>query len=458
MLHIRLRFILALIASMVTAAHGSPEIDPWDDLRQLLVSWESLGFDANFGVNVGDASGPLFTYASKNFSMTNTTMDGASLSKWPSAVMISNIVADPNVDLHFDDLANKHLSWWTKDVNDTRSSVTLRQLLSFTSGYTSDPVALYTCKRDFMECAKRIYDSAKYYVKPGTTWAYLGIHLQLAGAVGVAATNLPIEKLFEKYLYTPFGMTKTYWGPDPQNPSMAGGIVTTGEDFQNLLHRLLTFAVIPESVTREMEYDYSQAPVAPSGDGWFGHYSFGHWWECIGYGTPSERARLSKVCLDSRIQAGPGEFGWYPLLDRSGGGGSAGPSRQPYYFQVVLQEPDSLSGIPEYLRLVTKPLVDVILSGGTLSRVNRTALLQQNAGLLLRDITYIKSELQNCTCSGSSAMGEPFASLSVNLPADRPHLNRRSIQDMGIGILLTDVAEVQKKLGVCKCQGRERNF
>ena len=46
-----------------------------------------------------------------------------------------------------------------------------------------------------------------------------------------------------------------------------------------------------------METDYSQPPCKPSGDGWFGHYGMGHWWECIGYGTPStyERNALPKV-------------------------------------------------------------------------------------------------------------------------------------------------------------------
>ena len=49
-------------------------------------------------------------------------------------------------------------------------------------------------------------------------------------------------------------------------------------------------------------------------------------------------------------------FGYYPLLDRSGGGGSAGPVRRPYYFQVALQESLGLSGIPEYLRILAKPI------------------------------------------------------------------------------------------------------
>ena len=67
--------------------------------------------------------------------------------------------------------------------------------------------------------------------------------------------------------------------------------------------------------------------------------------------------------MDSFIQAGPGLFGYYPLLDRSGGGGHAGPKRPKYYFQIALQEPNALSGIPEYLRIIAKPIVDIILNG-----------------------------------------------------------------------------------------------
>jgi hypothetical protein len=52
-----------------------------------------------------------------------------------------------------------------------------------------------------------------------------------------------------------------------------------------------------------MEIDASKAPISPSGDGWFGHYGMGHWWECLGYGTPEtfERTPLPKVCTDSHI-------------------------------------------------------------------------------------------------------------------------------------------------------------
>ena len=70
-------------------------------------------------------------------------MAGASLSKWPAAVMVSGLVA--NGTLSFDDLASKHLPWWTTDASDSRSRVTLRHLLSFTSGWTADPAFVPKC-------------------------------------------------------------------------------------------------------------------------------------------------------------------------------------------------------------------------------------------------------------------------------------------------------------------------
>jgi hypothetical protein len=96
-----------------------------------------------------------------------------------------------------------------------------------------------------------------------------------------------------------------------------------------------------------------------------------------------ERTPLPPLCTDAHIQAGPGEFGFYPLIDRSGGGGAAGPQRPPYYMAVVLAEPNSLSGIPEYLRVAVKPVVDVIMSGGDVSATSRLQLLMQGGGLLV---------------------------------------------------------------------------
>lgn len=385
---------------------------------------------------------------------------GASLSKWPSAVMISGIVADGIMS--YDDEVSKYVDWWEKEGSGSHSNsskVTLRDLLSFTSGLMEDPEQ-GLCLIGFMDCAEDLYkkalDSKHGWELPGTTFQYLSGHLQFAGAMAVAASGKPIEELFEKYLFNKYNMTGTKYGPTARNPSMAAGIISTGHDFEKMLHSLLTYTGLPKTVLDQMETDWTKPPVGPSGDGWFGHYAMGHWWECLGYGTPDEREDLPAICTDAHIQAGPGEFGYYPLIDRSGGGGKAGPKRSQYYMQVVLQEPDPLSGIPEYLRLVTKPIVDIIMSGGDPTAVPKGYILANGGGLLARDVTFIKGELERCSCTHDREFDfqEPYKSLTKGQPEDRPKLNRNTLLAQGEGLTLFEVAAIQQTLGKCTCKGR----
>jgi len=408
---------MATSAMFLIVLVASARADRWDALREGVEAWHALQFDDDFAVNVGDESGTLFRWESPGFSSATTRMAGASLSKWPAAIMISGLVNDGIMS--YDDLASKHLSWWATDDEDPRSRVTLRHLLSFTSGYHGDGFASPFCARhvstreQFMACAISLYNHSNAYgAEPGTIWAYLTCHLQFAGAMAVAASGKAIDELFQTYLYTPFNMTSTTWTPT-HNPQLAVGITTTANDFEQLLHRLLTYAVLPKSILDEMETDYSQPPCTPSGDGWFGHYGMGHWWECIGYGTPSkpyERLPLPPVCMANHIQAGPGLYGYYPLIDRSGGGGLAGPTRPRLYFQVALQESTRLSGIPEYLRVLAKPVVDLILNGSDPRAADRSNLLRQGGALLQRDLDDIRSALSNCLCLRALGhKGEPYA-------------------------------------------------
>lgn len=202
-----------------------------------------------------------------------------------------------------------------------------------------------------------------------------------------------------------------------------------------------------------METDWTKPPIHPSGDGWFGHYAMGHWWECFGYGTPSEHAPLPKRCLDYHIQAGPGEFGFYPMIDRSGGGGEAGPKRPPYYFSIPLQEPDALSGVPEYLRIIAKPIVDLILSGQEPKTVEKQAILNITGGLIKRDIDYIQGELKECECT-KGGKGEPWAAMAKSLPEDDPRKNRQELLNAGHAITLLDIIKIHQHVGSCTCKGR----
>eukprot|EP01060_Flectonema_neradi_P039427 TRINITY_DN867_c0_g1_i1.p1 TRINITY_DN867_c0_g1~~TRINITY_DN867_c0_g1_i1.p1 ORF type:complete len:753 (+),score=175.72 TRINITY_DN867_c0_g1_i1:147-2405(+) len=353
----------------------------WTPLHEGLGSWHRQGFSKRFAFNVGNASGTQFTSSHGEFFNMRTKVEGASLSKWPAAAMISGLVADGI--LNFDDLASKHLSWWTTNPSDHRSKITLRHLLTFQSGYQEDKEV--ACAKDpagnFIDCVQQLYNALPAGTAPGTNFTYISAHLQFAGAMAVKASGIDIDQLFDKYLYKPAGMVDTTWGKAPyKNPQVATGITTTGSDFEGFLKGLLLYTLLPKAVCDEMEKDYS-ASVTPSGDGWFGHYGMGHWFECIGYGTPNgSSAPISQACQEEAIQAGPGLYGFYPLIDRKRG----------YYMQVVLQESMEKSGIPEYLRIITKPVVDAIMAGKDSRNVNRYDLLTNGGGLLLRDLVYIQ--------------------------------------------------------------------
>jgi len=350
--------------------------DEWQVLRDGLDTWAELNLDVDFSVNVGNKDGTLFTY-SKGKTGMNTRLPGASLSKWPAAMTISGLVADGT--LLYDDKINKYVDWWSTDPNDSRSQITLRNLLTFQSGYLSD--ARVSCASspyaDFLSCVKDLYAASTHSAPPGTRFAYISTHLQFAGAMAVAASGLRPDELFQKYLYDPIGMNSTTWSPK-KNPQFATGIKTTGNDFEKMMRKVLTYDFLGKEVLSEMEMDWG-AQATPSGDGWFGHYGMGHWFDCMDYAggqSAGAAAKLPQYCLDENIQAGPGAYGYFPLVDRKRG----------YYFQIVLAEDTQCrSEIPEYLRIIAKPVVDAIIEGKT---VDDEYLLAgpHFGGLLLREV------------------------------------------------------------------------
>jgi len=362
----------------------------WGPLLEGLKLWVGLGWDTDFAFNVGNTKGNLLTVHYGKVNMTSR-LPGASLSKWPAGAMIAGLVSDGT--MKFEDKASKYLKWWTTDPNDNRANVTLRDLMTFTSGYESDGDVKCADdpKFDYVECARLLYlNQSHTRHKPGTHFAYIGCHLQFAGAMAAAATGLRPDQLFEKYLYKPIGMTGTTWGSPPYyNPNMAAGIVTTGHDFQLMLQKMLDYSFLGREVLGMMERDWNAPPkVYPCGDGWFGHYTMAHWFECTGYGAGTklgDGAPLPERCLREAIQGGPGMYGYWPLIDRHRG----------YYSQIVLAEdPVCKSEIPEYLRILTKPVVDAIIEKRPLEH---KAIVQADGGITLLELADIFSVLPpNC--------------------------------------------------------------
>ena len=118
------------------AAFAAPELaaperpSKFAPLRSLLEGWE---LTTEFAVSVGTSEGERFRYEGGSFTM-QTQVPTASVSKWPSAMMFAGLVADGTIST-LDTRVNTILPYWTKDTSDPRSAITLRMLLTFTSGF-----------------------------------------------------------------------------------------------------------------------------------------------------------------------------------------------------------------------------------------------------------------------------------------------------------------------------------
>jgi CubicO group peptidase (beta-lactamase class C family) len=340
---------------------------PWDGLKDQLDAWPLSG-TKGFGLTVGNVSGIQFEYTHGKFSK-HELVETASTSKWPMAMMFTGLVKDGSIS-SLDDYAFKYVPWWSSDLTchnytkcDAKGNITIRHLLSFTSGFDTGEVpggggggggnatkCLDDSRNNYENCAKDIYHSLNLTGSPGQTFAYNSIHLQLMGVIAIHATKMSnVQDIFQKYYIQPYGMNETTCGGGDPNPEFAVCLQTTQYDYQKFLHAQLTASVLGKELVDESEKNYTPFLTNDTVFTIYGLYSFGHWLECYDsvYGYTAE-------CEKNAIHADPGAFGFYPLIDRKNG----------YYMQVVAYETGKnypLSGIPEYLRLAAKPLVDAVM-------------------------------------------------------------------------------------------------
>ena len=282
----KLSFRLFLSMMLVGSCHAiQTQSDAWEPLRELLAGWE---FTTEYAVSVGNKDGPLFVYESGNFTMHTQIMTG-STSKWPSAMMFAGLVSDGTIS-SLEEPISTYVPWWTKDPSDMRSLVTLRMLLSFTSGFGDgnpgqegntraarawraannasvasslyatlakiDTMAVDPCNittGENVACAKSIYDTVKLVGKPGGTYSYNSNHLQIAAAVAMLASGLPIHQLVQKYLLDPYNMTESFY--DGQCPDFGFSLMTTGSDYQKFLQGVLGYSYLKKEVIDASEED-----------------------------------------------------------------------------------------------------------------------------------------------------------------------------------------------------------
>ncbi len=166
---------------------------------------------------------------------------------------------------------------WDARVRD----VTLKSLLTMTSGYDCDDVqGNYNCERnmyksdDWVEYALNLPMAHN----PGEHWAYNSASLWLVGEIISKESNLSIPEFADQYLFEPLGINDVQWWFSPRGSAwLAGGAEMRPRDMAKFGHMVLDSGKWKgrQIVSREWIEKSTREHIRNSG----GHWGYGYlWW------------------------------------------------------------------------------------------------------------------------------------------------------------------------------------
>lgn len=173
-------------------------------------------------------------------------------------------------------------SYETEEQWDARvRDVTLKSLLTMTSGYDCDDVnSKYSCERNMYKSDDYVEYALNLPMKhnPGEHWAYNSASLWLVGEIISKESHMSIPDFAEKYLFGPLGITDVQWWFSPQgNAWVAGGAEMRPRDMAKFGHMVLNSGKWNDKqiVSREWIEKSTSEHVRNSG----GYWGYGYlWW------------------------------------------------------------------------------------------------------------------------------------------------------------------------------------
>ena len=278
--------------------------------------------EVDFSFAVERQDGRRYTF-NRGGSTLQTSYESKSVSKLVSAVMILRL-AEQNV-LVLSDRPQDHIgAAWPILSPNPLSAMTLAQLLSFTSGLTLDQSCLDDRNSDFETCVISVANAnAGNSIAPGQEFFYASAHLQVAGLMAVKARGVASWQAIVAEFKAQTGLfpASSYDSPSLSNPTLAGGMHFTGQDYMDFLKALKGGSLLNAASMSELLADRTASipirfsPIfsgigggAGLGEDW--HYGFGLWHEC--------RSATFNCVAGTRVSS-PGALGSYPFWDRSKG-------------------------------------------------------------------------------------------------------------------------------------------
>jgi len=158
----------------------------------------------------------------------DTSFVMASVSKGFTALAVLQLVEAGEVDL--DAPVQEYLPWFEVADEEASATMTVRQLLNQTSGFTT-PQGWNLIERNTQHSIEEdVRKAADYELHdpPGTEWRYSNVNFQVAGAIVEAVTGRPYEEYMEEKVFAPLGMTSTSAGNDDAH---ASGLATGYRDW-----------------------------------------------------------------------------------------------------------------------------------------------------------------------------------------------------------------------------------
>ncbi|MDP9181018.1 MAG: serine hydrolase [Chloroflexota bacterium] len=233
----------------------------------------------------------------------STTVPIASSTKWLSGAVIMSLVDDGVISL--DDTVSKYLPGWTGQ----EGTITIRQLMSHTSGLAADNACLGDATMSLAQCVDQIRDVG-LVAPPGSQFYYGGASMQVAGRIAEVATGQSWAQIFNERIQIPLGMTSSFYWP-PSNPQIGGGVISRLGDYAKFLQMSLAGGafgsqqVLTTGAIQEMEKDQTAgAPIVYSPHPDNRRYGIGVWRDVVS-GT-GQAVQVSSQ----------GKFGMSPWLDR----------------------------------------------------------------------------------------------------------------------------------------------
>ncbi|MEE2730596.1 MAG: serine hydrolase domain-containing protein [Pseudomonadota bacterium] len=333
------RLLAALIFSALLFGCGGDDNPPPATLEdEIRLALDALDSDRDFTLVLEANNGHRFIH-STGASTEYTDYESASTSKWVSATVILDLVAQGVMTL--EDHPQDHIDFWPE--TGRLGEIRLRHLLSFSSGLSNEPLCINARRFDFSECVTRILEQNSDIPPPGAEFNYNSAHLQVAGLMAMRALDpsggTAWSDVFARFqARTGLFPAAAFDLPSLENPRLAGGMHWRAIEYTDFLAALYRYRVLTPELIQAMSTDQiANATIVktPAGEdrGLDWHYGFGNWIEC---------ETVPFTCAEPSRFSSPGAYGAYPFMDREHG-----------YFGILARQ-GLLGSQAEGFRIVTE--------------------------------------------------------------------------------------------------------